>query len=487
MKKVVVIGGGFSGMSAAAYLAKGGMEVSLIEKHSDLGGRCRQFSADGFHFDMGPSWYWMPEVFENFYQSFGFTASDFYELKRLDPSYKIVFEDDEFEVPASLEVLYDKFEELEPGSSQKLKKFLASAKYKYDAGMNEYVFKPGDSLLEYLDLKVLKSFLKLNMLNSLSSEVRSLFKNPKLIQLLEFPVLFLGDTAQKIPALYSLMNYADLSLGTWYPLGGMAKISEAFEAILKSQNVKIHRGQEVKKVDIRNKGITAVKTEEAEFEADYVVCAADYHHFDQNILPPEFRMYTPSYWSKRKMAPSSLLFYIGLDSEVPHFLHHNLFFDADFGRHADQIYSNPKWPDDPLFYICCPSKTDSSVAPAGMENIFILVPLAAGIEDSEIEKDKIFELISERIKNKFSFDITQKLVYKRSFCVNEFKSEYNSFKGNAYGLSNTLMQTGFLKPKIRSRKLNNLYNVGQLTSPGPGVPPSIISGEVASRMILRKL
>jgi len=472
-------------MSAAAYLAKGGYSVDLIEKHNSLGGRCRQFSHEGFHFDMGPSWYWMPEVFENFYNDFGFTTADFYDLKRLDPSYQIIFDHDEFVVPASLEALYSKFESIEAGSSKKLQKFLKSAQFKYEAGMNEYVHMPGSSILEYFDLKVLKSVFKLNMLSSVSSEVRGLFKDPRLIQLLEFPVLFLGSTAQRIPALYSLMNYADLSLGTWYPLGGMVEISKAFQRILESLNVNIHLNQEVRDVNIRDKRISKVLTDNREYSADQVVCSLDYHHFDQNILPTSYQSYTPKYWDQRQMAPSSLLFYVGLNKKISGLLHHNLFFDSDFDNHAQEIYGTPSWPQDPLFYVCCPSKTDKKVAPDSCENIFILVPLAAGLKDDLIATDRIFDQVCDRIAKRFAVEIKDHIMYKKSFSVNDFKTEYNSFKGNAYGLANTLLQTGFLKPKMKSKKITNLYYSGQLTVPGPGVPPSIISGHIAANQILK--
>lgn len=485
MKKVTVIGGGYSGMSAAAYLAKAGFAVDLIEKNSTLGGRGRQFSANGFHFDMGPSWYWMPEVFENFFNDFGYTTTDFYELIRLDPSYRIIFRDLDLDVPASIDELYKLFESIELGSSDKLKQFLKSAQYKYEVGMNEYVSKPGTSFMEYFDMKVFKSVFKLNMFNSLSSEVRKLFKNEKLIQLLEFPVLFLGAPANRIPALYSLMNYADLSLGTWYPKGGMIMIAKAMEKIIKSLGVNIVLNSEIDSVSIENRKILKTNVSTKHFESDFVVCSADYHHFDQKILPIEYRSYTPKYWDSREMAPSSLLFYLGLNQKLPFLEHHNLFFDADFGAHSDDIYINSKWPSDPLFYVCCPSKFDPEVAPENFENLFVLIPLAAGISDSSEMHDMLFDIICSRINIKYNCDIRNYIEYKRSFCVNDFKTEYNAFKGNAYGLSNTLLQTGPLKPKLKSKKIRNLFYTGQLTTPGPGVPPSIISGKVVAYEIFK--
>lgn len=487
MKRVNVIGGGFAGLSAASYLAKGGCQVSLFDKHQQIGGRARMFEAEGFTFDMGPSWYWMPDVFERFYNDFGHTTSDFYDLVRLDPSYQVFFSDgDVVKLPADYTELETLFESYEPGSAAKLRKFLDSAKYKYDVGVGEYVQKPSLSLLEYIDWRVLTSFFRLKMFSSIAFEIRSLFSNPKLIELLEFPVLFLGAKPEDTPALYSLMNYADIQLGTWYPIGGMSKIPEAMATIARDQGVDIHTDAEVDSIITKSNLAKSIAIGDKRYDSDYFVSAADYHHTETKLLDSKDRSYSDQYWDKRVMAPSSLLFYLGVDGKVDGLLHHNLFFDADFAQHAHQIYDEKVWPDQPLFYICCPSKTDDSVAPEGKENVFILVPLAAGLQDDMTKREELFDLILERIKNRLGVDLSERIVYKRSFCVDDFKREYNSYKGNAYGLSNVLMQTAFLKPKMKSKRVKNLYYAGQLTTPGPGVPPSIISGEVAARCILRQ-
>jgi len=483
-KKVVVIGGGFAGLSAASYLAKGGYDVTLIEKNDSLGGRCRSFEAEGFIFDMGPSWYWMPDVFEKFYSDFGYKASDFYELVRLDPSYKVVFEDDQINLSANYLQLKEQFEKYQPGVGQHLDKFLKDAQYKYEVGMGEYVQKPSLSITEFFKWKILNSFLKMDLFSSISSEIRSKFKNPKLIQLLEFPVLFLGAKPQNTPALYSLMNYADIMLGTWYPMGGMAEIPKAMETIAKEQGVKVILNSPVLSFGYEGRSITKVNTSTEVFDVDHVISTCDYHHTETQLLPETLRSYSDKYWGSRTMAPSSLLFYVGLDTKVEGLEHHNLFFDTDFGKHASEIYDTPQWPKDPLFYICCPSKTDPKVAPVNCENLFILIPLAAGLYDNEEEREKIFSLILVRLKEKIGQDITPNIIYKRSFCVNDFKSEYNSFKGNACGFANALMQAAFLRPGMKSKKINNLLYAGQLTTPGPGVPPSLISGEVAASYLM---
>ena len=484
MAKTTVIGSGFSGLAAAAVLAQKGHQVHVLEKNSSIGGRARQFATDGFKFDMGPSWYWMPEIFEQFFQSFDYTTSDFYDLKRLSPSYTVVFNDQKVDVPASVEKLAALFESWEPGSADKLHKFLDEAAYKYDAGMSTYVWKPGKSLLEYADMKVFKSMFKLQMFSSVSSQIRKLFKDPRIVEILEFPVLFLGAKPANTPALYTLMNHADIGLGTWYPMGGMNQIVKAFEKICLDVGVNFHTDTTATTFNYENNKIKEIVDQNGKiYTTDVVVGAADYQHIDQHILAPKYAQYSTKYWSSRKLAPSSILFYIGLDAKIPNLHHHTLFFDADFDIHADEIYTQHTWPSDPLFYVCAPSVTDPSIAPANCENIFILMPISTELQDSQHQVNKYFKIICERFNKKYGVDISQHIVYKRDFSIDDFKSEYNSFKGNAYGLANTLDQTGPLKPKMVSSKLDNLYYTGQLTVPGPGVPPSIISGQVVAKLI----
>jgi phytoene desaturase len=484
--KVGIIGSGFSSLAAAAYLAKEGFDVTVFEKNSEIGGRCRKFESDGFVFDIGPSWYWMPEVFENFYNVFGKSSSDFYDLKRLNPSYKVIFgTDDTVDIPADYNDLRNLFENLEQGSAKNLDTFLGDAEYKYNVGMTEFVWKPGHNIMEFADLRVVKSLFKLQMLSSISKQIDKLFKNEKIRNILKFPVLFLGATPEKTPALYSLMNYADLKLGTWYPMGGMYKITEAFVNIGKSQGVKFMANNNVISIECKGRQAHSLTTSSGTYELDYIVAGADYHYVDQKLLPERYKNYTASYWDDRVMAPSSLLFYIGLNTRLNGVQHHNLYFDKDFSIHANEIYTDPKWPSQPLFYMCCPSVTDNTVAPEGYENVFLLMPLAPNIEDNEEIREKYFNIMLDRLSNVSGLNLGPHIIYKKSFCVNDFVSEYNSFKGNAYGLANTLTQTAFLKPKLKNKNLDNLYYTGQLTTPGPGVPPSIISGQVVAKEIIK--
>lgn len=481
-KKLIVIGAGFSGLTSASYLAKQGHQVTLLEKNNQPGGRARTWEKDGYTFDMGPSWYWMPEVFEEFYADFGYTTADFYKLERLDPGYRVFFDNNEYaDIPASKDELYALFESIEPGSAIKLKKFLANAEYKYNTALKDYVNRISDSILDFFDLKVIIKSFSLQLFSSLQSEVRSKFHNPKIRSILEFPVLFLGSTPGNTPALYSMMNHADLTLGTWYPMGGMHEISKAFEKIARGAGVEIKYNQEVTHITGASKQVNKVETKTDSFDCDGIVVSGDYHHVEQNVLDPRFRKYDSSYWDKRTMSPSSLLFYLGVSKELPNLKHHNLFFDESFAAHADEIYQDPKWPTNPLFYACLSSKTDPNVAPKGSENLFLLMPIAAGLKDQPELHDLYLKNFLGRMEERVGFNFEDHIELQRSYSLNDFKSDYFSFKGNAYGLANTLRQTAFLKPKMRSAKAKNLFFAGQLTVPGPGVPPAIISGRIAAK------
>jgi len=487
--EVAVIGSGFAGISAAAYLAKAGYTVHVYEKNESAGGRARQLVTDsGYIFDMGPSWYWMPEVFEQFFNDFGYKASDFYELELLDPGFSVVFgKDDVMHVPADFESLCTLFESLEPGSAEKLKLFLQEAEYKYKVGMEKLVYKPGLSIMEFADIDLIKGMFKLQVFTSFSKHIRKFFSHPKLIALMEFPVLFLGAMPEDTPALYSLMNYAGLELGTWYPKGGFGRVIEAMKEVAERQGAQFFLNEPVDTLQVKAGKVVNLSTSLRLRNYDGIVAAADYHHVEEKLLDKEYRNYNEKYWNSRVLAPSCLIFYLGVKNRINRLKHHTLFFDEDLKQHAIEIYKDPKWPSKPLFYVCCPSKTDRDVAPEGCENLFVLMPLATGIEDTEELREQYFGLIMDRLEDYTGQSIRGNLDYKRSYCAADFISDYHSYKGNAYGLANTLMQTANLKPSLKNKKLENLFYAGQLTVPGPGVPPSIISGNVAARQMIKYL
>ena len=488
MSKVAIIGSGFSSFSAACTLASKGVDVHIFEKNKTVGGRSRQFSEQGFKFDMGPSWYWMPEIFERFFNNFGYSTSDFYELKKLDPSFKIFFgKDDVMDVPADFNELIELFEQIETGAGTSLKTFMKEAEIKYNISMEDLIYKPGLSIFELIDSKIFKGVFKLQLLDSFHSHVRKHFTHPKLNALMEFPVLFLGSIPKKTPALYSLMNYAGLNLGTWYPIGGFVKVIDGMRQVAENLGVTVHTSDPVTKLITNKKTISRVISKVNSMDVDAVIGSADYHHIENSLLDKGLQSYSEKYWDSRSMSPSCLIFYLGVNKKLKNIDHHNLFFHSDVDKHSEQIHVKPEWPTDPLFYVCCPSKTDDSVAPEGSENLFFLIPIASGLEDTEKQRQYYFDLVIQKFEYITDQNIKENIVYKKSYCINDFKDDYNAYKGNAYGLANTITQTANLKPKIKSKKVNNLFFCGQLTVPGPGVPPSIISGEISANELLKQL
>ena len=489
MSKIVIIGSGFSGLSAAAYLSAAGHEVHVFEKNASIGGRARQLETDsGYLFDMGPSWYWMPDVFEKFFSDFGYSVSDFYELKLLNPSFDVVFgEDDKMSVPENFDALCKLFESIEVGSAAQLKKFMDEAEYKYKTGIENLVYKPGLSIAEFADLDLIKGVFRLQVFSSFSKHVRKYFSHPKLIALMEFPVLFLGAMPQDTPALYSLMNYAGLKLGTWYPIGGFGKVIEAMMKVAEINGTTFHFNATVEKIDIENDLAENIIVNGEIIHCDAIIASADYNHVESKLLPKEYRNYNENYWQKKTFAPSCLIYFLGINKKLKSLHHHTLFFDEDIDQHSKEIYKTPQWPTKPLFYVSCPSKSDDGVAPVGHENLFLLLPIAPGLSDTEEIREKYFQVMISRLEKQVNENILPHIDYKKSYCVNDFIMDYNSYKGNAYGLANTLMQTAILKPKIINKKVKNLFYTGQLTVPGPGVPPSIISGKIAAEQLLKHL
>ncbi len=485
-KKVIVIGAGLSGLSAATCLADKGYDVTILEKNEQTGGRAGMLRAKGFSFDRGPSWYWMPDVIERYFNYFGRSADDYFQLRRLDPSYQVIYgNEDVIEIPADYDALRALFEQLEKGSATRLDAFIKEARYKYLSGMGEFVYKPSVSMGEYAKWKLLRPLFRLDMFTSFSKHIRKYFSHPKILQLLEFPVLFLGAMPSRTPALYSLMNYADIAMGTWYPMGGMYELVKAMESLAKEKGVELVLNNPVQKLETKQGHITGILTPQGIHQADYVIGSADYHHIEQDLLETPDRNYTGAYWDKRTMAPSCLLYYVGVNRKLPRLQHHNLFFEEDFDRHARNIYLDPGWPENPLFYVCCPSKTDPAVAPDGMENLFMLIPVAAELRDTVEIRERYFSHLLGKLERFCGIPVREHVVYKKMYAPSNFAADYNAYKGNAYGLANTLRQTAFLRPSIRSKKLKNLFFAGQLTVPGPGVPPAVISGQVVADYISR--
>lgn len=483
---VIVIGSGFAGLSAASFMAKAGWQVTVIEKNKQPGGRAGQLIIEGFTFDTGPSWYWMPDVFERYFARFGKKVADYYHLQRLDPSYRIYWQDDFTDIPANLEELKKVFEKIEPGSAIYLEKYLTEAAYKYKVGMQKLVYKPGLSISEFMDWQTIKGVFRLDVFTSIKKHVEKYFHHQRLRQIMEFPILFLGALPQNTPALYSLMNYADIVGGTWYPKGGMYSVVNGMYNLALELGVKFCFEEEATKIDVENGYARKLITDKNTYIADVIISGADYHFTETVLLSKAFQTYDDDYWNKRVMAPSCLLYFLGLNKKLNNILHHSLFFDVPFDEHGKEIYTNPQWPSNPLFYVCASSVTDADAAPPEMENIFILIPVAAGLTgDDEQLREKYFNIVMARMEKHLKQNIRNLITVKKTFAVSDFVNQYNSFRGNAYGLANTLKQTAILKPSCRSKKVKNLFYTGQLTVPGPGVPPSLISGEIVATEVIK--
>lgn len=483
-KKIAIIGSGFSGLSAAAYTAKEGHEVHVFEKHSQPGGRARQFKTEeGYVFDMGPSWYWMPDIINNFFNDFGWNSSDFYELISLNPQFEMIFSDEKITVPENYNDLKKLFEKIEKGAGEKLDAFMQAAKYKYNVGMQDFVSKPCHNWFEFFSPKIANSALKLDLLSNFRTYVAKYFTNEKLKMLMEFPVIFLGASPKNIPALYSLMNFGGYALGTHYPMGGFYQLVLAMQKVAKIQGVKFHFNSNVEKINTNNNKVSSLLVNGELHNFDVVIASSDYHH-SESLLDENLRNYNEEYWKKKTFAPSCLIYYLGINEKIPNLKHHTLFFENDLDNHIDCIYGDKQWPDKPLFYSCCPSKTDKHVAPEYSENLFLLMPIATGINDEENIREKYLKEMLTRLEKVTGIEnLYDKIEYKKSYCVSDFMTDYNAYGGNAYGLANTLNQTAVLKPKIKNKKIKNLYYTGQLTVPGPGVPPSIISGKIVANEV----
>ena len=485
MNKITILGSGFSSLTTACILANEGYDVTVFEKNDGPGGRASQLIIDGFKFDMGPTWYWMPEVFDDFFKKLGKDRSKYYQIKRLDPAYEVYFgKDDSVKINADLNELFKTFSKIETGSDLFLKKFLKKSAYNYQIALQKVIRKPGKSPLELIMPETV--FNVFEFVSTIRTHIHKNIKDRRLRQILEFPVLFLGAKPDQTPAFYKLMNHADLNLGTWYVTGGMYTVIESFVKVAKELGVRFMFNAPVSKIICDKDKVKAIVVNNEVITTDFVISGADYHHTEQ-LLPVSFRNYSANYWEKRTFAPSALLFYVGFNKKLENIAHHSLFFDTSFDEHAASIYDTSTLPETPLFYASFPSVTDDTIAPEDEDCGIFLIPLAPGINIEEKTKEKYFEQIISRLELMSKQKVKEHVKFVRNFSGIDFIQRYNACKGNAYGLANTLRQTAFLKPRMHNRKLGNLLYAGQLTIPGPGVPPAIISGEIAASQAIEKL
>ena len=483
-KKIVIVGAGFGGLSAAALLARNGFQVTILEKNEQPGGRARVWRKDGFTFDMGPSWYLMPEVFEKYFALFNKNTKDYYKLVRLDPNYRVFFGTEKtVDVPARREEIDRLFDELTPRGSIKLKEYLDVAKYQYEIAMQEFMYRGYKTIFDFLSWKVITKGTRLKIFESYDKFARRYFDDADIRKILEYTVVFLGGSPKNTPGLYSIMSHVDFDLGVWYPCGGIGKLALAFTKLAKEHGVEILLNQDVKRIEINNGRAEKVVTDKGNFEADIVLVNADYQFAETELLESKFRTYDQGYWERKKMGPSAFLIYLGLHKKVSGLLHHNLYLDPSWDEHFRSIFDDPTWPESPSYYVSCPSKTDKTVAPAGCENIFILVPVAPGLEDNESIRTKYFDKTITHLEKLIGEKIRDRITVKRAFAHNDFKKAYNAYKGTALGMSHTLLQTAVFRPAHQSKKVENLFYTGSYNHPGIGVPMVIISSQIVSEQI----
>ncbi len=487
-KKVVIIGAGFGGLASAAILAKEGYKVTILEKNSTLGGRARVWTQNGFNFDMGPSWYLMPEVFEHFFTLFNKKPSDYYQLQQLDPSYQIFFaKDDVVKISKELSNNLLLFESLEEGGGKKLMTYLNQSKYQYEVSMKEFIYKDFKSIFSFFNKRMLTEGRKLKVFDSIDKHVNRFFTSDKAKKIIQYSIVFLGGSPKNTPSIYSVMSHVDFNLGVWYPKGGFGKVVNALEQLNKELGVDIKTKVNVKKIHISRSGLAdKVITDKGEIPADLVLANADYQFVETKLLDRKHQSYPQTYWQKKTIAPSAFILHLGLNKKINNLTHHNLFLTDDWTKHFEDIFQNPDWPNNPSYYICVPSITDDTVAPEGHENMFILVPIAPGIKDSQKIRDEYSDKIITHLENLIDQKIMDSIIVKKTFSINDFKSDYNAYNGTALGLSHTLRQTAFFRPRNKSQKVSNLYYTGQYTIPGIGVPMVLISAEITSNKIIKE-
>jgi phytoene desaturase len=492
-KKVIIIGAGIGGLSAACYLAKDGYDVTILEKNTSIGGRARKLEVDGYTFDMGPSWYLMPEVFDKFFADFGKQTSDYFALTKLDPMYRIYFGPREFlDISSNLEKNKELFESIEPGSSQKLSEYLKIAKLQYEIGVSQFVYRNYDSIFDFFQKDIMTQGMSMHIFESLENYVKRYFKSPKLQKIMQYTTVFLGGSPKNTPAMYSLMSHCDFNIGVFFPKGGIIRVVEGIAKLARELGVKIITDADVTQIELttrkrllrRSKGILkSVKANNGEYESDIVVANADYHFVDRTLLPKEFAQYSNRKWNSLTVAPSGFILYIGLTKKLPQLQHHTLFFDADWDDHFSAIFDKPRVPKEPSYYVSCVSASDHTVAPKNHEVLFFLVPMAAKFYLSEEQKKEFTEKLISHFESQIGESIKSNIAHMSTYDSTDFRKDYNAFGGTALGLAHTFMQTAVFRPRNKSTKVERLYYVGQNTVPGVGMPMVLISGKLVAQRV----
>jgi len=485
--RVVIIGAGFGGLSLAALLAKDGYAVQVLEKNDDVGGRAMVYSDQGHTFDMGPSWYLMPDVFETFFQRLGVDSDSLFSLVRLDPSYRIFFgPGDYLDISADLEANIDLFERVEAGAGEQLRSYLSKAAYEYDVAVNEFLYRNYLTVFDFFNKRTMTEGRKLHVFENLARYTKRYFASERLRKVLSYSMVFLGGSPSNTPALYSILSHVDFNLGVWYPMGGMGVVVQALRKIAEDNGAQVLTGQEVTAISVQGGKAVGVYAGEEFFPADVVVANADYPHVELSLLPRHSRSYSERYWRTRTLAPSAFMLYLGFNRRLPGLEHHSLSFEYDWEEHFNSIFAKPNWPSRPSYYLACPSKTDPSVAPPGGETVVMLVPVASGLEDSDEVRERFTEQMLDYLEHLVGEELRSSITVCTPFSQRDFRATFNAYQGTALGLSHTLMQTAVFRPRHRSRRVSNLFYSGQYTHPGIGMPMTLIASTLVHEVICKE-
>lgn len=487
-RTAIIVGAGIGGLSLAALLAKKGFQVKIYEKNSTAGGRARIFDQKGFRFDAGPSWYMMPDVFEEFFALLGENIEDHLKLKKLSPSYRIFLQNDDkqYDFFADRQKNKELFDALELGAGDKLVAYLEESKRQYQVAKNEFMYKNYNSIFDFFNGRVLREGRKLQIYRNMEQIINKNFSNELLRKVMKFQMILLGTAPKDAPGMYQLMNHVDFDLGVWYPDGGISKLPEAIQKIAEKHGANFNFNQPVTKIITQDKTAVGVELSSGQkVYGDLVISNADRHHAEMNLLESSERDLDERYWNKRKLAPSALILYLGLNKTFPSLTHHNLLFSKDWDENLKQVFDYLDFPSSPSVYVCAPSKSDPTVAPPDSENLFVLVPISAGISYTQKQLDEWVDKTLSLLETSMKLDgLKQSIVYKRVYSIKDFSEDYNSYKGSALGLAHTLGQSAVWRPNNVSKKIKNLYHVGSYTNPGIGMPICVISAQNAYKRIM---